>query len=914
MLNATQFSREPSRPNSLDDFCRVCLLRKPSLRPLTGQSCGVMIPEMLYKLTGTMLNVQDQLPGVICERCLVKLELAYSITEEFRRQEELLRQFLWKGGSLVGQLVEYGLGVELRPKPHSEEVIGRLVEEGRTLDEPKPTIKREPLDVVDDFVEHRSEEDSNLNDGMVVKDELPDKEADGTSFEVKILSSPVESDQDDDGGPETRGDGFIQSPMESGADDDDFEEEDDDRDVDFQPNYSRVSTKSVEDEISEILADDATKCPDCDKEFPTPLSLRRHYRRHLVRKKGMFRCDECNKNFASKADLRLHEVTHINKAKKSSLYECKYCWKIFTRKYRLGLHEKRHEQENDVVVKPKLVEELQATPQETENQPSASGSNSTQKIYECKHCKKVFAWQCRHKQHEEQCEKLRPSETQQQEAPTTDPASKIAHPPYFECALCPKIFLSGARFRHHLKLHEKKQADEAANPTPAAAFPCPKCKCSYEEEWKLELHLQRHATVESGKYRCKTCDHAFATPMDLRRHEKKHASRPEWRTPPEEIPAPLMIVKKDRKFFKCRKCVKIFVNKSTYFSHAQIHVAIKTGAFKCPHCPKRYGQRCRLRMHLREKHDVYLPKQEEGEVEEGDEEGEPSEEREQTLLHCEECDAIFSTEESYEVHLREHRSEGLVEVGSGGELKQESPNSASDHQPSAIEEVRVKQEPTFDDDSSQTQDSFKRVKTESPMVVLPIQNVEVVQQPTPGSSSFGNETFDESKEFKCELCGKCYSQRGVLNRHIRHVHKLDGSSAVSAEGPPADTRECEECKKYIKRKLFSEHRKHHENVRLRKFVCPLCDKAFRTNHHQKEHVATRACEKTSEVAKYGGADAKYKCVECGKAYNNSQSIDSHMKRHKVLREERYKCGICQKVFGAKRELEVHNMRVHEAVL
>uniref|UniRef100_A0A8W7PYY0 ZAD domain-containing protein n=1 Tax=Anopheles coluzzii TaxID=1518534 RepID=A0A8W7PYY0_ANOCL len=89
-----------------DAFCRICLLKRPHLKSLMERVDGVMIPEMLYKVCGRQIEVQEGYPRSICQRCLCQLDCAFKFLNEFHQQDERLRSFYWSG-SVVKRLQEY---------------------------------------------------------------------------------------------------------------------------------------------------------------------------------------------------------------------------------------------------------------------------------------------------------------------------------------------------------------------------------------------------------------------------------------------------------------------------------------------------------------------------------------------------------------------------------------------------------------------------------------------------------------------------------------------------------------------------------------------------------------------------------------------------------------------------------------
>uniref|UniRef100_A0A182Y8H4 Zinc finger protein Xfin n=1 Tax=Anopheles stephensi TaxID=30069 RepID=A0A182Y8H4_ANOST len=124
---------------SSDEFCRICLLRAPDLKPLLERVDGVMIPEMLYKLCGRQIEVQDGYPRSICQRCFCQLDCAYRFLNEFHQQDERLRSFYWSG-CVAKKLQEY--------QPEGNETVhkrmGELMERHSDLFDRQEQQQQEP--------------------------------------------------------------------------------------------------------------------------------------------------------------------------------------------------------------------------------------------------------------------------------------------------------------------------------------------------------------------------------------------------------------------------------------------------------------------------------------------------------------------------------------------------------------------------------------------------------------------------------------------------------------------------------------------------------------------------------------------------------------------------------------------------
>lgn len=227
----------------------------------------------------------------------------------------------------------------------------------------------------------------------------------------------------------------------------------------------------------------------------------------------------------------------------------------------------------------------------------------------------------------------------------------------------------------HKDLNEPKNTDDNF-------YECAKCDLKYANPHHLVQHMKKHENIENGRFRCKNCDHvsepncseigpqlhkplsssqAFGTHYELKRHMIKYErNRSESLNPFDRVPPPVTISRDDKTFFKCRECAKVFVSRPNYVQHARTHGVPKSESFHCPDCGKRYAQRINLRVHQQEAHNLFIKP-------------EPGGDGVATLgaeLHCAKCDTLFSSQESYELHMQSHLDEVPVVTADDG-LSQE---------------------------------------------------------------------------------------------------------------------------------------------------------------------------------------------------------------------------------------------------
>ncbi|XP_021331501.1 uncharacterized protein isoform X1 [Danio rerio] len=123
------------------------------------------------------------------------------------------------------------------------------------------------------------------------------------------------------------------------------------------------------------------------------------------------------------------------------------------------------------------------------------------------------------------------------------------------------------------------------------------------------------------------------------------------------------------------------------------------------------------------------------------------------------------------------------------------------------------------------------------------------------------------KLYTCQRCGKSFSLKGSLTRHMQR-HKQEDQYSFLRKGDPSGDKP---------------------------YACSQCDRRFKVGASLMLHMRSHS------------GDNPFTCVQCGKSYINKGNLDKHMRIHN--RWSHVRCQQCGKSFSHKQYLKIH-MRVH----
>ncbi|XP_053663308.1 zinc finger protein 2-like [Anopheles marshallii] len=537
---------------SSDDFCRICLLKSSQLKPLMERVDGVMIPEMLYKLCGRQIEVQEGYPRSICERCFCKLDCAFRFLSEFQKQDERLRSFYWSG-SVSERLYEYQTEGNATARKRMDELTNRhkhlftqpakemchketntvkprqpkMVDAGTVTDKEMlnlQLVKTEEESENDMLLEHYVMEDDNEvtyldynsmdSDGSTLKDEQM------VEMKIDVIQSADEAESYSDekptrskvskvarSQPQPERRKMTRVKLASFDTIDESMQTDTDDQTSEQLIYYEDSATEVEEE-EEVF--DPLHCYICDANEQSEELLENHLDLHSTMLP--YECKSCVAHNLTGRTIKTVSSLHNHFRSHHYPYWCDICGKRFLRKVQLSKHKENHT--NSVFVCDECGRGF--THKKTWQNHLKRHKALRAEIYKCTTCSKVFGSKARLERHVRlhtgdrpyQCKMCNKSFAFLNQFQTHMKLHTGEKP--FQCEICGRSFRRGFSYKEHMEMH-----------TSEANYNCPTCNKSFKRPRYLQAHMLTH-TAER-KFSCEMCGNSYKTNGELKKHNKnKH--------------------------------------------------------------------------------------------------------------------------------------------------------------------------------------------------------------------------------------------------------------------------------------------------------------------------------------------------------------------------------------------------------
>ena len=610
-----------------------------------------------------------------------------------------------------------------------------------------------------------------------------------------------------------------------------------------------------DDEATVDIANKIYTCQLCEpeKHFRKLLHLQRHLKGHRdereqavrspkkasVKKgeQGTFTCSVCGKTFERENYLQRHMVGHTDGA------QCIHCGKRYARKESLRKHDCR-------AATPSVKLEI--------------GVQDESLLY-CEFCGASFRTEKYLARH------------------------MAAHTGEHSCDKCGRSFSR----KESLLFHMTQCAPEQLKSNGVSIFPCDRCKKVFTRKVSLQNHMKFH----DGRYKCATCQRAFASQFSLDRHACSGEA-------PEEGTVRT-----------CKECGKTFARDL----YLQRHMAIHTGLFTCIICSRRYCRKEELMKHMLEC-SAGIQVETSGEIK------------------CAICDDMFTDAHAYRLHYTQHthpykctqcgrmflRKTNMeahrCDPWDGETVECDVCQKTFRHPKYLARHRMVHEEPKYT--CAKCKKRFHRIdyyndhmcvtaSGERARIKRMAGDREVImksQDPlicaTCGKSYISTSNLNKhlkthgDKKEVCDLCGKRFHLKVALNEHRRSVHT------------DILRHQCPHCDKLMKCKnsLYGHIAQFHSNS-VRSYPCQQCGKTFSQKGNLKKHVLTHSDTKTYKC-RYDAADGTDACTA---AFKYPEQLRRHDLWHR--HGHRYVCELCPgKMFVMEFELRKHVSVFHGGIV
>ncbi|XP_053565224.1 gastrula zinc finger protein XlCGF57.1-like isoform X2 [Bombina bombina] len=310
------------------------------------------------------------------------------------------------------------------------------------------------------------------------------------------------------------------------------------------------------------------------------------------------------------------------------------------------------------------------------------------------------------------------------------------------------------------------------------------------------------------------------------------------------------------KSFSCSGCGKGFSQKWELIRHEKTHTGEKE--FSCSECRKCFLREWDLKRHLK--------------IHTGE-----------RAFSCYECGKYFSRKAHLITHLKTHTgghmdvtpSDGLVIEHRGEPYVCDHVMTKKDEVPINTDTGDVKTEVTLN--TEQTNEAVKQEISDN-ISTGSFTNCSYPRYGQSDDASF--HLFQNQRshmENVCFVCGKCYTSKSQLGRHLK-IHTEEKAFSCSHCG-----------KSFTQKSDLNRHQKTHTGEK--EFSCSQCGKCF-------THKTTLITHQT-----FHAGQKAFSCSECGKSFTWKSSLFTHLKIH--TGKKAFSCSECGKCFTQKSTLITH---------
>lgn len=568
----------PTDSQRVNQFCRLCLRELPTLFPLASRVQNVMIPEMIAAVTGININMRDNLPKKVCIKCLVKLDYAYHIRQEYVENNKTLK-ILSKSKiiKLWECLTDYQRGVRAKTETRSEKLL------------------RENKDIIRMRLIRKEEQLSKMTGEELANVDLPKTIPAGNTKEssevivdlepTETLKENIEQEKQTSNTMESSEVWEIESEEEEGSNDRTETNEKETAEKSIPEGYRRILNFLVEVKETDV---DPNKCYICQEQFADVTDLELHFPTH--REMVPYSCKECKGTVIDPISISTVIMLHRHVKMHAGTTKCPECPYRCFQSASMYNHLKRYHLQD-----PNADCTCKTCGAKVKNKKSLENHMRMHKAVEegrftCSFCAKKFATSARLVRHERIHTNERP----------------------FACRYCSKGFTNKTSFQAHERSH-----------TGVRGYRCEECGKSHRTRTELNMHLstthkimkrpndtnkEKYVTSETSlKCTVEGCD--FETKNRSKYYQHKaghtlnfHCPYCELRFPTKQRLESHEFVHTKLKRFCCELCGKSFRFRNSFVDHMANHNNIR--AHTCGVCNLSFVRERNLKEHMKKHSDT----------------------------------------------------------------------------------------------------------------------------------------------------------------------------------------------------------------------------------------------------------------------------------------------------------------------
>jgi len=287
-----------------------------------------------------------------------------------------------------------------------------------------------------------------------------------------------------------------------------------------------------------------------------------------------------------------------------------------------------------------------------------------------------------------------------------------------------------------------------------------------------------------------------------------------------------------RRQFECPVCKKLFKTVMSAKVHQRIHKKNRTADFYCNECGKSFFSKGSLKTH-QIIHSNPAP------------------------FKCESCDMKFKLKYTFKMHQLTHRSVG------------EKSFSCKTCDKKFFTYVTMRRHSLL----HKKKPFACRKCPKTFFLLIHLERHKLLHK---------NDDGKDTRPFICDICGKGYAKRFILNAH-KQIH---------SEGRQF---ECLVCKNSFKtEKTMKAHQKIHEKNRTADFHCKECGKSVLTKASLRAHQLLHLNRKS------------FKCGFCDREFKSQYTMIRHENKHNTVSEKSFSCHICDKKYLTYNKMLKHS--------